>query len=42
MRAPVGATMLMILAGVPSTWQKAVIGSFILIAGAVFATRKKK
>ena len=32
----------MILAGVPSTWQKAVIGSFILLAGAVFATRKKK
>jgi simple sugar transport system permease protein len=32
----------MILAGVPSTWQKAVIGCFILLAGAVFATRKTK
>lgn len=32
----------MILAGVPSTWQKVVIGMFILLAGAVFATRRKK
>ena len=32
----------MILAGVPSTWQKVVIGAFILIAGGLFATRKKK
>lgn len=32
----------LILAGVPSTWQKAVIGAFILLAGAVFATRKSK
>lgn len=32
----------LILAGVPSTWQKVVIGAFILLAGAVFATRKRK
>jgi simple sugar transport system permease protein len=32
----------LILAGVPSTWQKVVIGVFILLAGAVFATRRKK
>ena len=30
----------MILAGVPSTWQKVVIGAFILLAGAVFAARR--
>ena len=32
----------MILAGVPSTWQKVVIGAFILLAGAVFAARRAK
>jgi simple sugar transport system permease protein len=32
----------MILAGVPSTWQKVVIGVFILLAGAVFAVHRKK
>ena len=32
----------LILAGVPSTWQKLVIGIFILLAGAVFADRRKK
>lgn len=32
----------LILAGVPSTWQKVVIGVFILLAGAVFAVRRKK
>jgi simple sugar transport system permease protein len=31
----------LILAGVPSTWQKVIIGSFILIAGAAFAFRRK-
>lgn len=32
----------LILAGVPSTWQKAVIGSFILVAGAAFALRGER
>ena len=32
----------LILAGVPSTWQKLVIGIFILLAGAVIADRRKK
>ena len=32
----------LILAGVPSTWQKVIIGSFILIAGALFAIRRQK
>jgi simple sugar transport system permease protein len=32
----------LILAGVPSTWQKVIIGSFILIAGALFAIQQKK
>jgi simple sugar transport system permease protein len=32
----------LILAGVPSTWQKVIIGSFILIAGALFAIQRKK
>jgi simple sugar transport system permease protein len=31
----------LILAGVPSTWQKVIIGGFILIAGAAFALRKR-
>jgi simple sugar transport system permease protein len=31
----------LILAGVPSTWQKVIIGSFILVAGAAFALRKR-
>lgn len=30
----------LILAGVPSTWQRVVIGSFILLAGVFFAIRK--
>ncbi len=32
----------LILAGVPSTWQKVIIGSFILIAGALFAIKRQK
>jgi simple sugar transport system permease protein len=32
----------LILAGVPSTWQKVIIGSFILVAGALFAIDRKK
>jgi simple sugar transport system permease protein len=32
----------LILAGVPSTWQKVIIGSFILIAGALFAIQQRK
>ena len=32
----------LILAGVPSTWQKVIIGSFILIAGALFAIQRQK
>jgi simple sugar transport system permease protein len=31
----------LILAGVPSTWQKVIIGAFILVAGACFAMRKQ-
>jgi len=31
----------LILAGVPSTWQKVIIGAFILVAGACFAMRKR-
>jgi simple sugar transport system permease protein len=31
----------LILAGVPSTWQKAIIGGFIVLAGAVFALRRE-
>lgn len=30
----------LILAGVPSTWQKVIIGAFILIAGAMFAIKR--
>jgi simple sugar transport system permease protein len=30
----------LILAGVPSTWQKVIIGGFILLAGALFAVRR--
>jgi simple sugar transport system permease protein len=51
-RGSVGGTLLgvllvalinnvLILAGVPSTWQKAVIGIFIVLAGAVFAIRRR-
>lgn len=32
----------LILAGVPSSWQKVFIGGFILIAGALFASQQKK
>lgn len=32
----------LILAGVPSTWQRVIIGSFILIAGALFAIQRQK
>jgi simple sugar transport system permease protein len=32
----------LILAGVPSTWQKVIIGSFILIAGTLFAIQRQK
>lgn len=30
----------LILAGIPSTWQTFVVGCFIILAGTVFATRK--
>ena len=30
----------LILAGVPSTWQKVIVGTFIVIAGAVFASKR--
>lgn len=30
----------LILAGVPSTWQKVIVGAFILVAGAMFAARR--
>ena len=32
----------LILAGVPSTWQKVIVGSFIVLAGAVFAAKREK
>ena len=32
----------LILAGVPSTWQKVIIGCFIVLAGAVFAVRRMR
>lgn len=32
----------LILAGVPSTWQKVIIGSFILLAGACFVGRRQR
>jgi len=31
----------LILIGVPSTWQKVIIGAFILIAGTLFALQRK-
>jgi simple sugar transport system permease protein len=31
----------LILVGVPSTWQKAIIGAFILIAGTLFALGRR-
>ncbi len=30
----------LILAGVPTTWQKVIVGAFILVAGALFASRR--
>jgi simple sugar transport system permease protein len=30
----------LILAGVPSTWQKVIVGTFIVIAGTVFANKR--
>ena len=30
----------LILAGVPSTWQKVIVGTFIFVAGAVFASKR--
>jgi simple sugar transport system permease protein len=30
------------MAGVPSTWQRVVVGSFILVAGAFFVVRNKR
>ena len=30
----------LILAGVPSTWQKVIVGTFIVLAGAVFASKR--
>jgi simple sugar transport system permease protein len=32
----------LIMAGVPSTWQRVVVGSFILVAGVFFVLRKKQ
>ena len=32
----------LIMAGVPSTWQRVVVGSFILVAGAFFVVRNKR
>ena len=32
----------LIMAGVPSTWQRVVVGSFILVAGAFFVVRSKR
>ena len=32
----------LILAGVPSTWQKVIVGAFILLAGSMFAVRTAK
>ena len=29
----------LVLAGVPSTWQKVIVGAFIVLAGAMFASR---
>ncbi|HLX03537.1 MAG TPA: ABC transporter permease, partial [Trinickia sp.] len=31
----------LILIGIPSTWQKVIIGAFILIAGTLFALRRR-
>jgi simple sugar transport system permease protein len=32
----------LILAGIPSTWQKFVVGCFIVLAGTVFAMRVRR
>lgn len=32
----------LIMAGVPSTWQRVVVGTFILVAGAFFVVRKRR
>ncbi|WP_224003724.1 ABC transporter permease [Aureimonas sp. SA4125] len=32
----------LVLIGIPSTWQRVVVGSFILLAGAFFVTRQRK
>ena len=32
----------LIMAGVPSTWQRVIVGAFILIAGALFLLRRKR
>lgn len=32
----------LILAGVPSTWQKVIVGAFILVAGALFSIRRAR
>ena len=32
----------LILAGVPSTWQKVIIGIFIILAGSMFAEKKSQ
>lgn len=33
---------LLIMAGVPSTWQRVIVGSFILVAGALFVIRRRR
>ena len=33
---------LLIMAGVPSTWQRVVVGAFILVAGSLFVTRRPR
>jgi len=32
----------LIMAGVPSTWQRVIVGAFILLAGALFLLRRKR
>jgi len=33
---------LLIMAGVPSTWQRVIVGGFILLAGALFVIRRPR
>ncbi len=38
----VAINSVLIMTGVPSTWQRVVVGSFILVAGAFFVTRRRR